>query len=120
MRNRGAVVVLCVGAVAAHAEPDADRLLFDLYYAFEVTGYCSLVDEAVGRGFAARERMLRRRSGLDDAAVTQLRGKAWQAAHAEWQNRGLGGFRAWCRDDGQHYARQLAAHAPSRPADTRR
>mgnify|MGYP007063836376 CR=1 FL=1 len=30
-----------------------------------------------------------------------LRDRGWQLAHAEWQNRGLGGFRAWCAGEGR-------------------
>jgi hypothetical protein len=29
---------------------------------------------------------------------------AWKMAHAEWQNRGLGGFRNWCRTEGMEAA----------------
>lgn len=119
-----ALLALCLGACRAHAQPGADQRLFDLYYAFEVTAYCSLVDERVTRGFAARAGELRRRSSLDDDALSNLRGKAWQAAHAEWQNRGLGGFRTWCRDEGRQHADELAGHAPPRgdaaPPDLRR
>jgi len=103
-----ALLALCLDACQAHAQPGADQRLFDLYYAFEVTAYCSLVDERVTRGFAARAGELRRRSSLDDDALSNLRGKAWQAAHAEWQNRGPGGFRGWCRTDGIAAARRFA------------
>lgn len=42
--------------------------------------------------------------------------RAWQDAHAEWRNRGLGGFRAWCRGDARRTAERLAADAPQREA----
>ena len=41
-----------------------------------------------------------RRSGLDAESARRLRIKGWIAADKEWSNRGLGGFRAWCREEG--------------------
>jgi len=78
----------------AHAELSA------LFYDFEVASYCGLVTDAVGNGFRHEAKKLISRDAVDSETVTHLRGKAWQAAHAEWQNRGLGGFRNWCRNEG--------------------
>ena len=52
---------------------------------------------------------------LDQETVNQLRGDAWQAAHAEWQNRGLGGFKNWCRTEGRAAAKQLEGTADPGP-----
>ncbi|HSS64585.1 MAG TPA: hypothetical protein VLS27_09130, partial [Gammaproteobacteria bacterium] len=71
-----------------------------VFYDFEVAGYCGLVTNSVGRGFRREADRLIERDGLDRETVNRLRGDAWQAAHAEWQNRGLGGFRNWCRTEG--------------------
>ena len=49
---------------------------------------------------------------LSREEMDALRGRAWRDAHAEWQNRGLGGFRAWCREDARHGADRLAAETP--------
>ena len=74
---------------AVHAE------LAKAFYDFEVAGYCGLVTDDVGNGFRREAKRLISRDAVDADTVTHLRGKAWQAAHAEWQNRGLGGFRNW-------------------------
>ena len=79
------------------------------FYDFEVASYCGLVTDAVGSGFRRETKRLISRDAVDSETVTHLRGKAWQAAHAEWQNRGLGGFRNWCRNEGLAAAARFAA-----------
>ena len=96
------------GTAAEHtAFTGRENALFHLYYQMEVAGYCSLVSAAVARGFARRADTLER--NLLDERRDHIRGKAWQAAHAEWQNRGLGGFRAWCANEGRAAADWLGA-----------
>jgi hypothetical protein len=85
-----------------HAELSA------VFYDFEVVGYCGLVSDAVGNGFRREAKRLISRDAIDSETVTHLRGKAWQAAHAEWQNRGLGGFKKWCRNEGRAAAARFA------------
>ena len=89
--------------------------LSKLYYDFEVAGYCGLVTNRVGRGFQRRNAELIAAHELDREAVNKLRGDAWQAAHKEWQNRGLGGFRNWCRTEGRAAAEQLGEMADPAP-----
>ena len=96
-------VVLMLLASPAGADLDlaTREALQEAYYEIEVAGYCGLVSDAVAAGF---RRQLGRILGDADVAretLDAIRGKAWQAAHWEWQNRGLGGFRAWCRNEGQ-------------------
>ena len=105
-----AVLTLPPGAAAdpVTAYPELSRVFYD----FEVAGYCGLVDNDVGQGFRAVARRLIQRDALDRETVNQLRGKAWQAAHAEWQNRGLGGFKNWCRTEGLAAAERFQNEAP--------
>jgi len=100
-------------ATAVVAADDADPIdartrLEALHYDLEVASYCGLVDGAVSAGFRAAAGALIAASGLDRDGLDALRGRAWQAAHAEWQNRGLGGFRSWCRTDAVAGAARLA------------
>ncbi len=111
---------LALPSLAADDAADTRRALFDLYYGFEVAAYCGLVTQPVGAGFRARSSVLESALGGDRAAIEALRGQAWQAAHAEWQNRGLGGFRGWCRDEGATAAGRIATHAPARRGVTSR
>jgi len=87
---------LPIAAAPAPLDP-----LVRLHYDAEVASYCGLVDAALREGFRRRLRALRRSTGFDDADLQRARMDAWQAAHAEWQNRGLGGFRRWCALEGR-------------------
>ncbi len=82
--------------------------LSSVFYDFEVASYCGLVTDAVGNGFRRDAKKLISRDTIDSDIVTHLRGKAWQAAHAEWQNRGLGGFKNWCRNEGRAAAARFS------------
>ena len=110
-----ATLVMIPAAAGQHDDPRA--ALARLYYKFEVAAYCGLVDNQVGEGYRRLTAAALARLDLDQPAVDRLRGKAWQAAHAEWQNRGLGGFRGWCRSEGETAASRFrdAAERPSQP-----
>lgn len=101
-----AVVAFTAAATADRAE--IRKLLYD----FEVAGYCGLVTNDVGEGFRSKLSALVERDRVGREEMDALRGRAWQDAHAEWQNRGLGGFRAWCRGDARRAAERLAAEVP--------
>ncbi len=105
----GFVGLLLLLSSAAAAEPAGNfPELSRVFYDFEVAGYCGLVTNAVGHGFRRQAEGLIQRDGLDRETLNRLRGDAWQAAHAEWQNRGLGGFRNWCRTEGSAAARRFS------------
>ena len=86
-------------------------------YDFEVASYCGLVTREVGEGFRGKLNALVQRDSVGREEMNELRGRAWAEAHEEWQNRGLGGFRAWCRGDARRSAERLAAEEPNRAAD---
>lgn len=106
----GLWLLLSLAAPAGPADgyPELSRVFYD----FEVAGYCGLVTNSVGHGFRREANRLIERDGLDRETVNQLRGDAWQAAHAEWQNRGLGGFRNWCRTEGSAAAARFSDKSP--------
>lgn len=81
--------------------------LMALFYDYEVAGYCGLVSEPVARGFDRRLRHALDANPIEQETLDHLRGKAWQAAHEEWQNRGLGGFKRWCANEGSDSAARL-------------
>ncbi len=78
--------------------------LLDVNYRYEVAGYCGLVDQQVQRGYQAEEQKLADQFEVSKELRQQASGKGWQAAHKEWLNRGLGGFKRWCRNEGMEYA----------------
>ncbi len=96
------------GATDAWVKPVLRDALERAIYDYEVAGYCGLAGPAVEAGLAAIVARLRREAGLDAAALDRARAQAWKAARWEWENRGLGGFRAWCRGEGRAAAARLA------------
>ena len=69
-------------------------------YKMEVLSYCGLIDDKVSVGFAAERDRIIRRSSLTDEQIVEARTNGWKAGYSDWQNRGLGGFRNWCRTEG--------------------
>jgi hypothetical protein len=114
-RRFAAALVLCLllsPTAAKELDASTRAALGEAYYAFEVAGYCSLVNDAVAAGFRRRVRRLLADVIIDQATLDELRGKAWQAAHWEWQNRGLGGFRGWCRNEARDAAEGFLSEPP--------
>lgn len=95
-------------ALAAGAE---ERSLTRAVYEFAVTGYCGLQDAAVDAGFRAEAAALTARGGLGTEEARRQRIRGWIAAEEEWRNRGLGGNRAWCAEEGTMAARHFRAIA---------
>lgn len=86
------------GAQPADAPPGSyARAHYDVY----LVETCGLLTAEVKRGFelATAERLAA--ESLDREAARQARIKAGVAFDLEWQNRGLGGSRPWCRQDGK-------------------
>ena len=109
-------VLLALGTHDARASEfqGIERQMFDLYYAAEVANYCSALDAQAIAGFKARALTLERRLGKQSRKRRDhIRGKAWQAAHAQWQNHGLGGFKGWCRNEGAAAAHWLGQGSPA-------
>ena len=84
-------------------------------YDVTVCEYCDLLTPEVVSGFNLLAADLIERDGLPSQEVREIRISAWTKADLEWSNRGVGGFRNWCRTDGQSAARRFieygAAHA---------
>lgn len=106
-RALAAVALIWPGLIGAQPPP-ADPLV-RLHYDAEVAAYCGLLSSAVQAGFQHQLRALMARSGATDEDLQQARMQAWQAAHLEWQNRGLGGFRGWCAVEGREAAAGFAS-----------
>ena len=105
----GALLLLLFSPAQATPDTATREALSEAYYEFEVAGYCGLVSDAVAAGFRRQVGRILGDRVIDQESLNQLRGKAWQAAHWEWQNRGLGGFRGWCRNEGKAAAERFLA-----------
>jgi hypothetical protein len=99
--------VLSCTAAASAEHRDLRRIVYD----YAVTSYCLLLTPEVEAGFQLELATATDRSGLspDEAKAQRIAG--WVDADREWSNRGLGGFRAWCGDEGVSAARHFLAVA---------
>jgi len=98
---------LCPGLSQAGAVPDSE--LVRVFYELEVTSYCGLTTDEVGAGFRSEVDRIMTAHDIDDAGMQQARMQGWKEAHLEWQNRGLGGFRGWCRTEATEAAARFKA-----------
>jgi hypothetical protein len=101
--------VLMPGAAAAVEPPrhPVARVVYD----YALTEYCGLVSPAVLSGFRAEYRDLVEAHDLDEAQARDARIEAWMKIEQEWGNRGLGGFRDWCRVDGAEAVARFESYA---------
>jgi hypothetical protein len=100
IRARGLASLLLTLLLVSPVRAGFLEELVQTLYLSEVAGYCSLIDESVALGFRHERKRIIDSGGLSRSQVDSANAKAWKLSHAEWQNRGLGGFRAWCRDEG--------------------
>lgn len=82
-----------------------------MHYDLLVADQCGLTTGAVIAGYRSEYAAVVARDGLDEAAQKEARLAALVAFDYEYQNRGLGGSRAWCRTEGAAGAARLAAFA---------
>ena len=69
----------------------------------EVANYCGLASEKAADGFAIARDSIIRDYKITPKLVGSARAEAWKAGYKEWDNRGLGGFRRWCANEGASY-----------------
>jgi len=86
---------------------DNPRTLRHVVYDYAVTSYCGLLTAEVEFGFQRELAAITEQSGLSSEEAKDLRIAGWVDADREWSNRGLGGFRAWCVEDGLPAARHF-------------
>lgn len=102
---------LTAGQAAADPSPaprPADEL-YRLDYRFGVALECGLVDDRVLAGYYCASQAAIARRGFGEAARRATLSRAMIAVEREWSNRGLGGYRGWCRTEGEDAARAFRA-----------
>ena len=82
--------------------PDAPLSL--LVYKMEVLNYCGLIDDEISAGFKQQRDHMIASQNLTPEDVQNARMEGWKYGLAEWQNRGLGGFKNWCNTEGREIA----------------
>ena len=75
-----------------------------LVYKMEVLNYCGLIDDEISAEFKLQRDHMILSQNLTPEAVQNARMEGWKFGLAEWQNRGLGGFRNWCKTEGREIA----------------
>ena len=101
-----ALSLMPAASLADGEVPGWNKLVY-LFYRIEVTNYCGLTTATVIAGFQRRRDHLLATHALAAPLIDSARAEAWRLAHKEWDNRGLGGFRHWCRNDAARYANEL-------------
>jgi len=91
---------LCL-ATEAIGLPPPDAPLSLLVYKMEVLNYCGLIDDEISLGFKQQRDHIIASQNLTPEDVQNARMEGWKFGLAEWQNRGLGGFRNWCKTEGK-------------------
>lgn len=81
---------------------------------FSVTEYCGLNTVEVYDGYRTQMRELTRSGRLPESTVRWLRIHGMLAADLEYDDRGLGGFRNWCRTEGLDAARHFLSYGAKR------
>jgi len=102
------VVLVVLFAWDQYREAEAREALYFVFYDYALADTCALVTTAVERGYRLERERAQSRSGLDEASAREMKIQGWVAVDLEWANRGLGGFRNWCRDEGSQAAARLA------------
>ena len=102
---------------SAHAESvSRGAEIKQVVYLYNVAEYCGLNTREVYDGYRREMRHLTRRGSLPESTVRWLRIHGIIAADLEYDNRGLGGFRNWCRTEGVEAARHFLAFRDSQLA----
>jgi hypothetical protein len=71
-----------------------------LVYDYAVMEHCGLLNNSLEQIFLDELERLTQESGLSREKAKKARLRGWVAADREYDNRGLGGHRAWCQEDG--------------------
>jgi hypothetical protein len=102
-RSLAGAVLVALPAAAVAAEPSAAPAgpYARAHYDIQLVLSCGLLTAEVERGYELASAERRAAEGLDDAAAQAARLEAGVAFDLEYQNRGLGGNRPWCRQDGK-------------------
>jgi len=93
--------------VAAPAAGAPGYSYYRLTYDHEVAAQCGLASAAVREAYLAAREREGARTGLDVDALKSLRIRAIVDAEHEYQNRGLGGYRAWCAGEARDGVERL-------------
>ena len=99
--KRKLLLIVVFYAASSAALADSNQDLVRLHYDLEVASYCGLVNEKALNGFNRSLQQTIAVEKLTRKDIEEARMQAWKEAHWEWENRGLGGFKSWCANEGK-------------------
>ena len=94
------VVAALVASVCSASGPKPVTELEKILYDMGVVGYCGLGSDQVTRGYRRQLGGILERDNIDEKTLNEAIARAWTMVEWEWNNRGLGGFRGWCKTEG--------------------
>jgi len=113
MRTAVTCLLAALTSVSGVAAAERESELYRLYYDAEVLSFCGMASPRTKVGFDRRLAALIERDTWTDDGHRAVRRRAWVAAHREWNNRSLGGYKAWCDDEGHAALVRLLGYAGS-------
>ena len=93
--------LVLVSSSSLMAGPQPRNDLERAFYEMGVIGYCGLSSDPVNAGFQREVAQIVKRDGVEEDGIISARNRALTLVELEWSNRGLGGFRGWCRTEGE-------------------
>ena len=91
--------------------------LFQVYYDAGILEYCGLVSQASAGGFRLTRDALLARDTMDEDQRRNVRISAYVAVDVEYSNRGLGGYKGWCRTAGRDAFDRFVAYFDAHHAE---
>lgn len=82
-------------------EPNRTDSYYALIYDFEVAQFCGLVNKPTHDAFWAKRKAIEEKSQRTTEQLRKTRIGAMAAADIEYANRGLGGYKPWCQNEGR-------------------
>ncbi len=92
-------LVIAVALIHTPAAASIDDPYYGLIYDFETASFCGMVNKDVYDAFWAKRRAFEASSPRDAEDLRRTRIRAMANADREFDNRGLGGHKQWCRGE---------------------
>ena len=102
-------ITLCSIPGFCTAGPQPQNDLEQAFYDMGVIGYCGLSTDAASAGFRRELERVVERGKINEQEFRAARNRAITMVQLEWDNRGLGGFRGWCRTEGAAAVKRFLA-----------
>ena len=83
-----------------------------ILYEMGVIGYCGLSSDEVKKGFNRELGQIIDQDNIDRLGLRDAKNRVLTMVEWEWDNRGLGGFRGWCKTAGESAVKRFLIPDP--------